>query len=467
MPQPTSAEGDYANTSVPLDERRGPLTMGLLWVTMITAFPSVLIGFEWFKNGFTLPQVLLCTGLSCLILLAYSIPATQLGARSGLSYTALSRSIFGRWGSRLITINLIWMCICCYGLCALLMSESLVGLFHWTIPIALVTGVMAIMMSVNNFFGFKGVANFARFIAAPILIGWVAFTFIKALSQCPPDVLTQVPQQPFALALTSVSSFIIGYAVWGNELDYWRFSRPRVVDSAIPLLVALVIGQIIFPVAGWMVARITGVTEYGAATALMNDYSFGGIAILSAVVLGASYFACNDSNLFGSLQACENLKQMSHQKWALILAALGAICGALLSIFGAAKSIEAIASLNCVVLPTPTVIMMGEWFLLAKVFKAGSRISDLKVPAYEELPALKISALLAMLAGITVGLLTAGVIPGLEKLNVGIASLQAWLTAFIVYMPLRILDYRKDMESQRMQLEHTLGHSADVHELVR
>jgi hypothetical protein len=148
------------------------------------------------------------------------------------------------------------------------------------------------------------------------------------------------------------SSFIIGYAVRGNELGYWRFSRPRVVDSAIPLLVALVIGQIIFPVAGWMVARITGLTEYGAATALMNDYSFGGIAILSAFVLGASYFACNDSNLFGSLQACENLKQMSHQKWALILAALGAICGALLSIFGAAKSIEAVASLNCVVLPT-------------------------------------------------------------------------------------------------------------------
>jgi hypothetical protein len=102
--------------------------------------------------------------------------------------------------------------------------------------------------------------------------------------------------------------------------------------------------------------------------------------------------------------------------------------------------------------------MMGAWFLLAKVFKAGSRISDLKGPAYEELPALKISALLTMWAGITVGLLRAGVIPGLEKFNVGIASLQAWLTAFIVYMPLRILDYRKDAESQPMQLEHTLGH---------
>jgi purine-cytosine permease-like protein len=467
MAQPTSAAGgDYANTSVPLNERRGPFTMGLLWVTMITAFPSVLIGFEWFKNGITLPQVLTCTGLSCLILLVYSIPATQLGARSGLSYTTLSRSIFGRWGSRLITINLIWMFICFYGLTALLMSEGLVGLFHWTIPIALLTGIMAILMSVNNFFGFKGVANFARFVAAPVLIGWVGFTFFKAVSHCPPDVLTQVPHQPFAVALTSISSFIIGYAVWGNELDYWRFSRPRVADSTIPLIAALVIGQVIFPVAGWMVARMTGVTEYGAATALMNEYSFGGIAILAALVLGASYFACNDSNLFGSLQACENLKQMSHQKWAIILALLGAVCGALLSLCGAAKSIEAIAALNCVMLPTPTVIMMGEWFLMAKVFKSGIPISDLRVPSFAELPAVKTSAVVALIAGTGVGLLTSGVIPGLEKLNVGIASLQGWLTALIIYIPLRMFEYRQEVASQRIQLELSLANVAEVHDLV-
>ena len=461
--------GDYANTSVPLDERRGPLTMGLLWITMVTAFPSVLIGFEWFKNGITLPQVLTCASISCLILLVYSIPATQLGARSGLSYTTLSRSIFGRWGSGLISINLIWMFICFYGLTALFMAEGLVGLFHWTIPIALLTAIVALLMSVNNFFGFKGVANFARFVAAPVMIVWVAYTFCKAVSHCPADVLSQTPHQPFALALTSVSSFIIGYAVWGNELDYWRFSRPKVLDSTIPLVAALVLGQIIFPVAGWMVARISGVTEYGAATALMNDYSFGGITILAAVVLGATYFACNDSNLFGSLQACENLKEMSHRKWAIILAVLGAICGALLSILGAAKSIEAIASLNCVILPTPTVIMMAEWLLLLKVFKSGIQISDLRVPSFDELPPLRMSAVIALISGIAIGLLTAGVIPGLEKFNVGISSLQAWLTALFIYMPLRIAEYKRELVAQRAQLELSLANARgpEVHGLIR
>ena len=31
---------------VPLSDRRGPATLGLLWVTMVTGFPTVLIGFE-------------------------------------------------------------------------------------------------------------------------------------------------------------------------------------------------------------------------------------------------------------------------------------------------------------------------------------------------------------------------------------------------------------------------------------
>ncbi len=457
----TEQEANYAITSVPLNERKGPLTMGLLWITMVTGFPTVMIGFEWFKNGLTLSQVLSCTGLSCLILLAYSIPATQLGARSGLSYTALSRVVFGRWGSRLITFNLIWLFTGCYGLIALYMADSLVGLFHWKVSVGVLAAIMAILMSVNNYFGFKGVANFARYFAAPALIGWVGYTLFKALSHCPAGVLTAVPHQSFAFALTTVSSFVIGFAVWGNELDYWRFSRPRVSASAIPLVVALIIGQIVFPAAGWLTARISGVTEYGAATALMNDYSFGGIALVAAFVLGASYFACNDSALFGCVQACENLKQINHRTWALIVATLGAICAASLSVLGVAKSMELFTSLNCIILPMPTVIMIGEWFLMVHVFHA-TPISKVRVPSFNELPGVRTPALISLLAGIGVGLLTAGIIPGTEQLRVGVSSLQGWLVALFVYIPLRITEQRMELGQRRQPLKGMLEQTPEA-----
>ncbi|MDR3617451.1 MAG: hypothetical protein P4L53_28100 [Candidatus Obscuribacterales bacterium] len=456
---------DYVDSAVPLSERRGPITMGLLWITMVTAFPSVLIGFQWYKEGITLPQVLSCVGCSCLILLFYSIPATQLGAKTGLGYATLCGSVFGKMGSRLIAGNLLWIFTACYGMVALLMSEALISLFHLSVPIWLLTPAMAILMSLNNLFGFKGVANFARFIAAPVMICWIGFTFFKAMTNCPEGILSQTPHVPFFTALTSISSFVVGYAVWGNELDYWRFSRPKAWDSTIPLAVALLIGQIIFPMTGWLVARISGVTEYGAATVLMNQFSFGGFALLAAIVLGASYFACNDSNLFGSLQAAEHLKKMSHQKWALILGVLGAACGTWLSTCGSVKAIEALTSLNCVILPTPTVILLGEWFLQSKIFKNDTLMSD-SIQSPAALPFFKISACTALVVGLGVGLLTSGLIPAFEQFHFGVSSLQAWLAALIVYLPLRVREYKRDVNSRlygaeigrtkRLALDHLL-----------
>ncbi len=445
-------EHEHPFSAIPESERRGPLTMGLLWITMVTAFPAVLVGFEWCKQGFTLIQVLGCTLLSCLILLAYAIPACQLGAVSGLSYAALSRSIFGRWGSKVVTFNLVAIFVAWYGLAALFFAEGLEGLFNWKAPLMILSVGFALLMALNNFFGFKGVANFARFFAAPVLIVWVTYTFLKTVPSCPPGVITEVTHKSFACALTTISTFIIGFAVWGNEADYWRFSKPKVANCGIPLMVALLIGQVVFPCTGFILAKMTGITDYGAATSYMNDYSFGGLAILGAVVIGASYFAANDSNLFGSVSACENLKRWNHKGWVAVLAILGAAMAAWLSVSGSAKSLESIASLNCVIVPTPTLVVLSEWFLMRKIFLRQPDCFG-RVPELDELPKFKWAATIALLCGISVGVATSGAIPGTESLHVGVCALQAWATAFLVYIPLRIVEFKREVHNRCVALE--------------
>ncbi|HNH73356.1 MAG TPA: cytosine permease [Candidatus Obscuribacter sp.] len=422
---------------VPLAERRGSLTMGLLWITMVTAFPGVLIGFDWCKQGFDVKQVLTCTLLSCLLLLCYSIPAGMLGACTGQNYTMLSRSVFGSLGARLVAFNLIWVFVSFYGLAALFLAEGLVGLFHLNVPLMWLAAVLAGLMACNNFFGFKGVANFARFVAAPVLIAWVFYSFTKAIGICPQTILAETSPKGFGTALTSISGFIIGFAVWGNECDYWRFGKPKTLTCAVPLVVALVIGQIIFPLTGFMLAKGTGITEYGAATAFMNQFSFGGFALAGALVLIASYFAVNDSNLFGSVQACAQLKNWSPRRWVAILAGVGTVVAAWLSVSGAARALESITSLNCVLLPTATVIMMVEWFLCRRLFK-----HEVFAPLDRAPRNLRWPAIVALVAGASVGILTAGIIPGLESFHVGICSLQAWLTGIVIYVPLRLLEER-------------------------
>lgn len=220
---------------------------------------------------------------------------------------------------------------------------------------------------------------------------------------------------------------------------------------------ALAVGQIIFPATGWLVARMTGITDYSTATVFMNSYAFGGIGLIGVLVLSASYFAANDSNMFANVQACENVKNLSHKNWVFIMAIVGAITAFLLCVSGSAKSLEVITALNCVISPTPTVIMLAEWFLLATVFKTVS-ISNASAGGFKtQLPLIRWPALIALAAGLAVGLATAGIIPGLESFHIGICSLQAWLTALAVYVPLRLIEHKQIMIDHRETLEKVLA----------
>lgn len=441
---------DHTTDAVPLSERRDPLTMGLLWITMVTGFPSVLIGFQWFGAGLTLSQVVASAAGSCALLMLYCLPACMVGARSGLTYALLSRKVFGGWGSRLVSFNLFWISMSWYGLTAIFLAEGLRGIYHLKIPTTMMAVSMAVLMTFNNFFGFSGVANFARYVAGPILVLWVGYTFLKSGLACPSSVWAATPTVPAPQALALVSSFIIGYSVWGNEADYWRYGRPTVRGVAIPLVVSLAIGQILFPVTGWMMARMSGVTDYAAATELMNKFAFGGISFIAAAVLFVTYLAINDSMLYGAINAWQNIRATARKKVVLCVAVIGSVSATILSI--TPRSFEAIASLSSVVLPCATIIIVMEHVLSSRLKGIKQALSvdqpnaggdpqhqqnadcgESAVPSYEQLPAFRFPAFFALLAGCSVGLLTSGVVPGTALLHVGIPALQSWLTCIVCY----------------------------------
>ncbi len=293
MPINNYRDSSNSSEAVPLAERKSALTMGLLWLTMVASFPAVLAGFEWYRNGITLSQLAFCGATSIFLLMLYSVPACELGARTGLGYCTLGRIVFGRWGGALLTINLLWLFIAWYALTAVLMAQAVSNLFHWHISLVLLSVIFAFLMAFNNFFGFSGVANFARFMAAPVLIVWVLYVLCKALHDPVPVMGANLPHPSNMYALSITSSFIIGFAVWGNEQDYWRYSKPGVWRSAIPLLLSIAIGQIVFPLAGWFIARASGSTDYSSTLAFMSNYCFGGIAIVGLLILTADYFSTN------------------------------------------------------------------------------------------------------------------------------------------------------------------------------
>jgi len=435
-------------------QRRSVVTMGLLWLTMVTSFPAVLAGFEWYRQGISFNQIIVCAIISLVLLLAYSIPACELGARSGLGYCTLSQNVFGRRGAIFSTINLLWLFTAWYGLTAVFMAQAVSGLLHWQIPMVWLSIFFAALMSVNNLFGFSGVANFARFMAGPVLAIWVSTVFFKALHTSGLPVAPQPPHPSDLYALTTISSFVIGFAVWGNEQDYWRFSKPGIWRSGTPLAVSIIVGQIMFPLAGWLIARMTGLSDSANSTAFMTSYCFGGIAIIGLLIVTADYFSTNDSSLFGCASAIESIYSMNHNLAVGIFAVAGAIVASLISLGDATQALTAMVSLNCIILPTPTIIMVTEWWLRSKIFCNQDKTFSLAQTGDSQ--PIHWPAMIALICGLAVGIVTSGLIPAFEFCHIGICSLQAWLTSIVCYVPLRIYEFvRQTRNSAETKIEIT------------
>jgi purine-cytosine permease-like protein len=439
--------------AIPVSQRHGPVTMGLLWITMVTAFPALLIGFEWYRQGFSLKDVFTGVLSSVLIVLAYYIPICFLSARTGLSFKHLSLTVFGSLGSKMLLAPLIFIFLGWYTVCALLMSDAVCGIFALKNMLPLLAAIFSFAMAFNNFFGFKGVANFAKYLAGPVLIAWVLYSFVKIAPAIPaacmkPDSVVSMT------ALTSIASFTIGFAIWGNEADYWRHSKPRLIPISLALAFALLIGEIIFPITGWLIAFKTGIVDSGVATSYMNQFSFGGLALLAIFVLGANYFAGNDSNLYALTHAFEGVFRFSHKALVFSVACVCALASFLLAKIGATTALEHICALNSVILPVATLLIVAEWF----IFKGLTRQQG------SETSAVRLPALVSFCTGTAIGLLTSGVFPGLEHLKIGLPPIQAWGIALAIYIPWRLLEQKNRNEKVRslsLDLKRGTVHAGD------
>jgi purine-cytosine permease-like protein len=425
---------DHTHEAVPSSERRGAVTMGLLWITMVTCFPSILAGFQWRSAGLSFNQVVGGSLISCFLVLLYALPACYLGAKTGLTYTLLSRFVFGRWGARFITINILSISTCWYALNAIFLAEGLRGLFHLQLHELWFAAAIALLMAINNFFGFSGVANFAQFLAAPLLIIWVLLSLYRVVGMGDTVALVQTPHTVSHMeALTVISSFVLGVSCWGNEPDYWRFGKPQKLAPLLPLAVALLLGQVLFPLTGWMMGAVSGANDTASATHFVSQFVFGGAASAFALVLAVSYVAVNDSGLYAAINAAENLKEMPRK---LCVAGL-AICAAVVTIalFGYTRNFELVAALSSVFLPCATTIMAAEAFLVKRIC---GKSEDFKIiPKYRDLPAIRWAAAISFLLGATAGILSAGFIPGTAALRFGVPALNGWIVSVGAYLILR------------------------------
>jgi purine-cytosine permease-like protein len=432
--EPKSAEEDsFIERPVPLQKRYGTFSMGLLWVTMMTTFPTCLLGFEWYRQGFTFSQVLTAILVGASIVFCYTSVAAYMGAITGLNYALLAKHVFGRIGSKVVcaawsTLFFLW-----YAYMSGSMAVALKGLIAIPLSVPVLSVIMAILMSFNNIFGFKGVTNFARYLGAPCIIMWISYTFCKASIAIPPAIFVEHGKQTLEAAFTTITPLIVGACLWGNEPDFWRFAKPQKLGTVVPIMISVVIGEVLFPLTAWMVAYLGHVSDTSAALGFLNSYTFGTNGLLAAAMLVISYFAVNDGNMYGAINGFENL--FHSRRGPLIIPMILLSCLLTLVLVNRSDALDICATFNAFLLPCVSIIIGIEYFFFRSILHRVGEDAEFKAVSW--------TAITALAVAWCVGIFTSGNVPHTEALHFGIWPLFAWFAAALVYIPLRLVRFER------------------------
>lgn len=453
-------QSDLLEKVVPSSRRDSALKMTLLWITFQASVSNMYTGYGARSWNMSLGNLLWACAIATVVMVGYGLLAANVGARTGQAHSVLARGVLGQSGSLLASVLLVVTGMGWYGFQAVFMAQVLNGLFGWT-HLQLVCAVFAIVMITNNLLGFRSVSAYARFIAAPVLLLWGIYAIVKSFSSTAGPHLFAIPHGSATHGIFYTAELLVGVAMFGNEPDIFRYSRPTKSRNLMPLGVGYGLGLLVFPVAGYLMAELSNATSLGQTLHFFIKFSLFGLSGLGIVVFAVSVFALNDANLYEGVNAVQNVLK---GRWrAETVVALGLV-GALLAILmersnSLQNNFFIVAGICAVCLPCATIVMALDVFWLSRLSGCTRRVTPGDAPeevvSWAKASPGNIAGIVAILAGVAVGGVTGGLIPGLAgygNTNIGLPALEAWSTAIVIYVLSMVLARRLSPRAQEVLL---------------
>ncbi|HEX6973476.1 MAG TPA: cytosine permease, partial [Vicinamibacterales bacterium] len=251
-----SIRHDYSTSDtgiVPLDKRRPMWHFLGLWTTFVAGFSYMALGIEIHDGGYSLAATAGIAALGYGFYVAYAVFGSYLGSRTGQTHSLLTRSVFGSGGSVIVSLFVLIAPLGWVGFQAGLLANLWHGFYGWG-HIEAITIVLAAVMIFNNLFGFTGISVFARYLVTPILIVWCLYLVLKGFITDSGHLGgTPGGNMPFWVAIGAA----IGFSMWGNEPDFWRYGKPR-FTWPLPTYIFAAVWFVLFTIAGWMMVTLAG-----------------------------------------------------------------------------------------------------------------------------------------------------------------------------------------------------------------
>ena len=433
---------DLLEDVVPASRRDSSLRMSLVWITFQASVSNMYTGYLARADGLSFGDLLIACAIGTACMVGYGLLAANVGTQTGQAHSVLARGVLGRTGSGLASVLLIVTGMGWYGFQAVFLALLFNGLFGLT-HLQLFCALFAMVMIVNNLLGFRSVAAYARYVAAPILVLWGLYAIIKSFATAAGPHLFAVPHVAQTQGILLTVELLIGVAMFGNEPDIFRYARRSRSRNALPLGLGYGFGMLVFPAAGYLMAELSNASTLGATMQVFIKFSLFGLSALGVLVFTINLFALNDANLYEAVNAVENLLRGRRRFEAVLgLGVVGAVVAVFIERSSSLKSnFFTVANICAVCLPCTTIVMALDVFLLERITgcrrRAGADGTPRALVSWADASIGNVAGIAAILAGVAVGAVTGGLIPGtagFNHTNIGIPAVEAWGTAIGVYL---------------------------------
>jgi hypothetical protein len=310
------------------------------------------------------------------------------------------------------------------------------GFYGWP-QLAAITVALAAAMIFNNLFGFAGISLFARSLVTPVLVVWCALLVARGLAAGAAGRPALTGTHAGHLGYWVAVAAVIGFAMWGNEADVWRYGRPRILWP-LPTYLFACFWFVLFTIAGWMMANLAGDRDRFTFTVRFSMFGAFWLAFLIATL---SQVAINDGNYYEAVNAAQNLlggwRRWRRYHTCLLLAGCGALAGWIVN-YKIANAWYAVPVFLAITAPCATMIMAVDRFVLPRLLGV-SRPAG-RVPSWQQAAAANWPAIASLLVATVYGAIASAILPAhlgfSAPRNWGPIPLESWLAAGACYLVL-------------------------------
>lgn len=330
---PSELLEDYSLQSVPLEKRKSWINLAVVWigvaVVMSAIFRGMMIGLGLGK----ISSVIVSYLLGEIILITMMGFTGYIGAKTGFSTPLIANFSFGRIGAILISFSIAFSLIGWFGVQAAFFARTIQFFFGIHLSLPLLSFSCGIVMMLPAIFGIRGLSVLS-WAASPFMIVIFIWGIIKMGFHFLPEktlvslALNHQPD-PYPLAIGAAASIVAGGFIVGatTSADIFRYARPRLKDIFLAATLAMLASAFLH-IVGSVLAMNTGL-YHERLPELIIDNQYLGLGFIGFFVLLLAQWTTNDSNIYSSVLALNNIFRAKRWKITIIAGVFASLFAAL------------------------------------------------------------------------------------------------------------------------------------------